>query len=60
MTKFCVALTFDDVSTIWVYKVSITRMVGRLFVSLNEVLRTSSSSIGSVRAEGRDFLSGKQ
>jgi hypothetical protein len=38
MTKFCVALTFDDVSTIWVYKASITRMVGRLFVSLNEVL----------------------
>jgi hypothetical protein len=26
--------------TIWVYKASITRMVGRLFVSLNEVLGT--------------------
>jgi hypothetical protein len=30
VTKFCVALTTDDVSTIWLYKPSITRMVGRL------------------------------
>jgi hypothetical protein len=42
MTKFCVALTFDDVSTIWLYKASITRMVGRLFVSLNEVLNVAA------------------
>jgi hypothetical protein len=42
MTKFCVALTFDDVSTIWVYKASIIRMVGRLFVSLEEELGTIS------------------
>jgi hypothetical protein len=33
---------FNDVSTIWVYKSTITRMVGRLFVSLNEVLETVS------------------
>jgi hypothetical protein len=49
MTKFCVAPTFDDVSTIWVYKANITRMVGRLFVSRN----------GSVRAECRDSPSRK-
>jgi hypothetical protein len=39
---FCVALTFDDVSTIWVYKANITRIVGRLFVSLNQVLALST------------------
>jgi hypothetical protein len=35
-------ITFDDVSTIWVYKTIIIRMVGRLFVSLDEVLGTIS------------------
>jgi hypothetical protein len=45
MTKFNVALTFDDVNTIWVYKASITRMVGRLFVSVNEVLVQSVATL---------------